>query len=278
MKTSDQALVDEQHRIWNELVGEAWVDQAAIHDRLAEPFGLAAMDALGDVTGTHVLDVGCGTGATTGQLLDRGAADVLGVDLSEPMIAAARRVARPGAAFEVGDVVGLDRPAAFDAVYSRFGVMFFADPITAFRRLRTFAADGARLAFCCWGPPPGNPIMALPVMAAVPVLGPPRFAAPGEPGPFSLAPDDVAGDIVRAAGWQEVRVDELTAVVPHPAGDADAVAESAMTFNPLLAEGLRQHPDRRIAARAAIVDALRPFEREGIVHLAADVRIVRART
>ncbi len=79
-----------QHDIWNDLVGGAWVRHADIHDQQAEPFGHATLDALGDLGGARVLDVGCGTGATTTQLIERGAAEVVGVDLSAPMITAAR--------------------------------------------------------------------------------------------------------------------------------------------------------------------------------------------
>src|SRR5690242_20491748 len=87
---SEQLLNGSQRAIWNDLVGEAWVRHAELHDRQAEPFGLAAMDALGELTGARVLDVGCGAGATTTQLIARGAADVVGVDMSAPMVDAAR--------------------------------------------------------------------------------------------------------------------------------------------------------------------------------------------
>ena len=86
MKASEQREDRSQREIWNDLVGAAWVRHAAIHDQQAEVFGHAAMDALGNLTGARVLDVGCGTGATAAQLFQRGAAEVLGVDLSEPMI------------------------------------------------------------------------------------------------------------------------------------------------------------------------------------------------
>ena len=277
MKASEQYEDRSQRDIWNDLVGAAWVRHAAIHDEQAEPFGHAAMDALGDLTGARVLDVGCGTGGTVAQLLDRGAAEVLGVDLSEPMLAAARDWSSgPQQYFEVSDVLDLDRSRTFDVVFSRFGVMFFADPVAAFGQLRALGTPDARLGFCCWGPPFANPVMTLPVMASVAVLGPPEFAGPGEPGPFSLSSPEVVCDVLTAAGWRNIQVSELSMEPPHPAGNASAVTDVVLDFNPVLVEGLRRHPDRRAATHAAIVDALQSLERHGVVHLRASALIVTA--
>lgn len=276
---TDQLLSRSQRAIWNDLVGEAWVRHADLHDRQAEPFGTAVMDALGEIHGARVLDVGCGTGATVTQLIERGASTVVGVDFSEPMVTAARTWIRdPRAEFEVGDVLDAAPRGPYDVVFSRFGVMFFSDPVSAFTRLRLYAATDARLGFCCWGPPFGNPVMTLPVMASVPVLGPPHLAGPGEPGPFSLPEPAVVRPILEAAGWTDVRITDLQLDAPHPAGGADAVADVVMEFNPLLVEGLRRHPDLRATTRAAIVDAVLPFERNGTVHLGAQALIVTART
>ena len=266
-----------QHEIWNDLVGEAWVRHAHIHDLQAEPFGLAVLDALGDLEGARVLDVGCGTGATTTQLIERGAAEVVGVDLSEPMITAARALVHdPRVHLELGDVLELDLGGEFDVVFSRFGVMFYTDPIPAFARLRSLSTSAARLGFCCWGPPFANPVMTLPVMAASAVLGQPQLAGPGEPGPFSLSSPDVVRDVLTAASWATVETTDLSLDPPHPAGDAENVAEVVMEFNPLLVEGLQSHPDRRDDTRTAIIDALKPLERDGVVHLAAHALVVTA--
>jgi hypothetical protein len=118
--------------------------------------------------------------------------------------------------------------------------------------------------------------MTLPVMASVAVLGAPELAGPGEPGPFSLSSPEVVCDVLAAAGWRAIQVSELSMEPPHPAGDAAAVADVVLEFNPLLVEGLRRHPDRRAATRAAIVDALQPLERDGVVHLRASALIVTA--
>ena len=267
-----------QHEIWNELVGDAWVRHADLHDRQAAPFGEAVLNALGSLTGTAVLDVGCGTGATAAQLASRGATQVLGVDLSGPMIAAAQETNhRAEVRFELGDVLDLHQPGRFDVVFSRFGVMFFTHPPAGFAHLRALGTAEARIGFCCWGPPAANPWMILPVMATVPVLGPPQLAGPGEPGPFSLSSPDVVRDVLGAAGWVDIEVEELTIDQPHPAGDAFSVARVVVEFSPPIVEGLLHHPERVDDTLTAIADALRPLERDGVVHLQAGALIVTAR-
>jgi hypothetical protein len=118
--------------------------------------------------------------------------------------------------------------------------------------------------------------MTLPVMAAAVVHGPPQLAGPGEPGPFSFASTDVMREVLTAAGWTAVEIADLPLDPPHPAGGAERVADVVMDFNPLLVEGLRHNPDRRDDTRTAIIDALKPLERDGMVHLGAHGLIVTA--
>lgn len=268
-----------QRAIWNDLVGDAWVRHADLHDRQAEPFGAAAMHAVGRVAGATVLDVGCGTGATSIALAGQGAHEVHGVDISVPMIKAARAASRHSeVTFTDGDVLALDRFGHYEVVFSRFGVMFFADPAASFTHLRRLGSPAARLGFCCWGPPANNPWMLLPVMATVPVLGPPELAGPGEPGPFSLSSPDVITDVLGRGGWTDIAIEPLTIDQPHPAGDAAAVARVVVEFSPPIVKALQQRPERFDEARAAIADALRPLERDGTVHLQASALVVTAHT
>lgn len=271
----------DQHEVWGGLVGDAWVTFADQLDAHTAPFGIAAMDALGSIDGATVLDVGCGTGITTLDLADRVGASghVTGADFSEPMIARARTraVDRTGVSFIVGDVLELDLDSPVDVVFSRFGVMFFDDAVAAFARLRSFTRDGGRLAFAAWSDPFSNPWMLTPVMASIPVLGPPEIPAPGTPGPFSLAGPDVLETTLSAAGWSAVEVTELALDLPMAAGGAAAMAAMVCTTNPILAAGLQPAPERRAEVEALVTEALEPHERDGVVVLAAAALIASAR-
>nr|MBA3280717.1 class I SAM-dependent methyltransferase [Acidimicrobiia bacterium] len=169
----------DQREIWDDLVGDAWVRNADIIDKHSAPFGEAAMERLGTVAGASVLDVGCGTGTTTRELARRGASAV-GIDLSARMVAHARTLnaAGSGADFEVGDVTALAPAEPFDAVYSRFGVMFFDDAVAAFRHIRTVVRSGGRLGFSAWAGPFENPWMTTAVLASIRCSGYPRCPVP----------------------------------------------------------------------------------------------------
>jgi SAM-dependent methyltransferase len=173
--------------------------------------------------GGRVLDVGCGTGATT-----LAAARVLGargrctgVDLSEPMLALAReRAARAGLAVDFVRGDAQTEPlgeGAFDLIMSRFGVMFFADPVAAFANLRRAAAPGGRLLCIVWRSPAENPFMTTAERAAAPLLPalPPRVA--DGPGQFAFAEADRVRRILDESGWQEAGLQAIDVPCTLPA-------------------------------------------------------------
>lgn len=267
----------EQREIWDDLVGDAWVRDAKLIDAHSAPFGAAAMDRLGPLEHASVLDVGCGTGSTTRELAQRGASAV-GIDLSERMVAHARTLAGPAEniRFEAGDVTTLAPPDPFDAVFSRFGVMFFRDAVEGFGHLHALVRPGGRLGFCSWGEPFDNPWMSVAVLASIPILGPPEMPGPGEPGPFSLSTPDRVREVLAAAGWTHIDVDTVGLQRAHPAGGAEAVASMLLAGAPPLALGLTRAPDRAGELHAAVVDALRPHVVDGTVRLTATALIVGA--
>lgn len=268
----------DQREIWDDLVGDAWVRNTDIIDEHSAPFGEAAMERLGLIAGAAVLDVGCGTGTTTRELARRGASAV-GIDLSARMIAHARTLdpAGSGTDFEVGDVTALAPAEPFEAVYSRFGVMFFDDAVAAFRHIRTVVRSGGRLGFSAWAGPFENPWMTTAVLASIPLLGVPEMPGPDEPGPFSLSTPDRIQDVLVAAGWSDIAVELLALEAPHPAGDIESVATVLIDNVPPLAAGLARAPDVAPDLHAAVVEALRPNQHDGAVHLAASALITSAR-
>ena len=137
---------EEQRRIWNEVNAPRFF---AIRDQLEEslgPFGRAAIDALAPVRGDSALDVGCGFGATTTDLAFRvgPSGRVLGVDLCEPFLAAARAEAPRNVRYLSVDAQTHVFDTAFDLCFSRFGVMFFDDPPAAFANLGRALAPPTR--------------------------------------------------------------------------------------------------------------------------------------
>jgi SAM-dependent methyltransferase len=152
----------DQQEYWNRAGGERWVKHQEVLDQMVRPFGKAALERLAVRAGEHVLDVGCGCGDT---LIELGRAagergSVTGIDLSEPMLARAReRVA--AATLIAGDASEHPFGRKFDAIYSRFGVMFFGVPVAAFSHLAAALAPAGRLAFVCWRSPEENPWASL---------------------------------------------------------------------------------------------------------------------
>ncbi len=217
-------------------------------------------DQIGPAPGERVLDVGCGCGAATLELTRRvgAAGEVTGVDVSAQMLAHARALAEKAGAAAVFEAVDAQTHAfaagAFDLVFSRFGLMFFADPAAAFRNLVRALAPGGRLAFICWRTLEENEWFSLPIKVAQDIGIELERAGPDEPGPFSLADAGQTERVLAAAGLVDIAFEGLDAPFVLMPGDAlDRVVGFVLEVGPLsrvLDEG-----DADILAR--IVPALR---------------------
>jgi SAM-dependent methyltransferase len=213
-----------QTALWNGPAGCGWVEAQALTDRMYQPFEDLLVDAVAAVSSGAVLDVGCGTGPTTVAVARRLGDDsrCTGVDISEPMIAAARaRVERDGtpARFILADAeIYPFEPAGVDTIMSRFGVMFFDDPVRAFGNLRRAGTDDAALRFIAWRGMAENPFMTTAERAAAPLLPnlPPR--RPDAPGQFAFADDKRVRGILAESGWTgiEIRPIDVECTLPEP--------------------------------------------------------------
>ena len=246
---------------WNENAGPSWVAMQDELDRELEHLGLAAMAALAPRAGERLIDIGCGCGASTLELAKRVGPQggVLGVDISAPMLAVAReRAAAAGlgqASFIQADAqVYAFEPA--DAAFSRFGVMFFEDPVAAFDNIRRGLVVGGRAGFVCWRALALNPWMTVPMAAVLPLLpSPPPAPTPGAPGPFAFADRDRLFGILRDAGFGQISIEPLDAKVAW--GDVDTSVRMALRLGPV-AGLVREHPDLKDAMADAIRVALAP--------------------
>jgi SAM-dependent methyltransferase len=270
---------------WNDRAGATWAEFQDRLDRQLEPLGAAAMAALDLQPGESVLDIGCGCGQTTLALAERAGKDgrVLGVDISQPMLAVARRRLDEMGAGTSGTVLQADAqthafaPRSFDAAFSRFGVMFFADPAAAFANIRKALKPGGRLAFVCWRAFEANPWMSVPIAVAAPHLPPPAPPADVKgdppPGPFAFAERARVLDMLKTAGFSDVVLTSHDQKIG--AGDLDATLGLALRVGPLGA-AMREHPETRDLVVGAVRAALASYETPHGVLLPSGTWIVTA--
>jgi SAM-dependent methyltransferase len=201
---------EEQRTLWNGTAGSAWIDAQALLDGMFQPLQDLMVDTVRVTSAQRVLDVGCGTGSTTLAIARRLGArgQSTGIDISAPMIDVARMRARqqsPAAEFIVADAQTHDFEAgSFDAVVSRFGVMFFADFVAAFSNLRRSVRASGGLHVIVWRAAAENPFMTVAERAAAPLLPdiPPR--RPDAPGQFALADASRVRGTLEASGWTAI--------------------------------------------------------------------------
>ena len=214
MKTSHQPNA-EQIALWNDTAGRAWVETQETLDRVLRPFQDLLVEAVATRKARRVLDVGCGTGSTTlavaRQIKAKGA--VVGVDISQPMIALARQraaVENTPPHFVCADAQTHAFDAnAFDMIISRFGVMFFDDPVRAFENLRRAAAPGADLRCIAWRSAAENPFMTAAESAAAPLLAELPARKLDEPGQFGFADRARVYSILEESGWSAIDIRPL---------------------------------------------------------------------
>jgi SAM-dependent methyltransferase len=270
-----------------EKAGEAWARLQDRTDSLIEPLGRVAIDRLGVAAGERIVDVGCGCGQTLLQLADLAgpSGHVLGVDISPPMLARARERAagRPTIELALADAQTYAfAPGAFDAVFSRFGVMFFDDTRAAFRNLRAAARPGGRLSFVCWQDLAKNPWAARPleaVMRLLPASALPDLMRPGRPGPFFLSDPARVRAILGDAGWGDVSLEPVEMPLHlGGAGTLDEVVDYSLQIGPA-ARAMGDAPETlRPALAAALREAFAPFAgaRDVFMDGAAFVVVARA--
>ena len=266
---------DEQKKLWNKPSGHAWVDMQAVLDQAFAPLETLLVEAVAAVSPARVLDVGCGTGATTLAVARQIARSVspggcVGVDISEPMIAAARARAERER-LDVTFICANAQDHAFDAgsidmVISRFGVMFFDDPVRAFANLRRAARSGAELRCIAWRSVEENPFMTTAERAAAPVLSVPPRKTDG-PGQFAFANADRVQRILREGGWSAIDIQPLDVTCAFPEKE---LVSYLTRLGPV---GLALQ-DADEAARARVIETIRPAF-DPFVH-GTDVRFVAA--
>ncbi|MFC5993236.1 class I SAM-dependent methyltransferase [Pseudonocardia hispaniensis] len=243
--------------------GRSWARRADWHDIAFAPFDQPLLDAAGCRPGERALDVGCGAATITLALADQvgPTGTAIGVDVSESLCTTARtRIAAAGitnAEIALGDAATTDLgPAPFDVVVSRFGVMFFADPVAAFTHLTRVLRPGGRVAFAVFRERDRNPWVDLAVQALQPFL-PPSEELGAEPAGFSMADPERVGAILGDAGLVSVGFTPVDVLMTIGGGEGVDGAFRAVAGQ-LLAAGIlrRLDPPTKAAAHEALRTAL----------------------
>ncbi|MFT5508800.1 MAG: SAM-dependent methyltransferase [Hyphomicrobiaceae bacterium] len=263
----------------DELRVGAWSEIRELLELQLDPLGRRAMAALAPRSGERALDIGCGGGETTLDLSRAVAPDgaVVGVDLSAAVLAFAECAATSceRVRFVQADAeVHAFESASFDIAFSRFGVMFFADPVAAFINIHRSLKLGGRLAFVCWRALEENLLDRLPLEAASAHLPPQPAQEPNAPGPFSFANPDRVRDILTEAGFGEIEITAYDEQVGS--GDVDAMLAVCSRIG-ALGKILRENPELRATTLPAVRAALAAHDGADGVKLNAATWVVTAR-
>ncbi len=254
---------------WNGDTGRNWVAHDALMEAMLQPIGEAVMDACRFEHDARALDIGCGCGHPTLSLATRigSGGSVTGVDVSAPMLSVAHELATTHAPeraninfLEVDAQVHPFEPESFEHVFSRFGVMFFADPVAAFRNIHSSLTASGTLAFCCWQSRTVNPVMTVPAQAALELLPAPPEIPANAPGPFAFADPDYVHSILSQSGFSEIGITPLNHALVFGAGlPLSDIVEHLVKIGPI-AQMVREAPDAlQQPVRDEVAKALTPF-------------------
>jgi SAM-dependent methyltransferase len=228
----------EQIAEWNGVQGQRWATLQREIDGIVAPFGEAALRLAAPQVGERVVDVGCGCGDTSIELARAvgETGEVLGVDVSRPMLEVARAHAGLAGwaklAFREADASEAALPAGVDLLFSRFGVMFFGQPVPAFRHLRASLRSHGRFVFVCWRAPRDNGWAMTPLAAARQAMNiTPVPVDPNAPGPFAFADDERLRVILADAGFEKADIQRFDAPI-HLGATPRTAAENAARIGP----------------------------------------------
>lgn len=254
------------------LAAQAWADVWELVDLQLSPLGICGLEVLQPEIGDTVVDIGCGAGQSTIQLAERvgTGGHVVGIDVAAPLLELAKRRTRglSQVSFLQADAQHLNLPErSADGIFSRFGVMSFADPVVTFSNFRKILKPTGRLTFVCWRALEANQLDLLPLQAT-------GLKAMADPTPFSFADDGFLRAMLRAAGFTDVKVQAGDMTVSS--GDLNAMATVLLRVGPL-GRILRENPDLKIDAEPKLRAALADHELNGTVALQAATWIVTAR-
>ena len=272
-------LNEEQFNYWDGEAGAIWVEHQQQLDQLLTPFTDDSIASLGSIEGRRVLDLGCGCGDSSIKLAAAGA-QVLGIDLSRPMLAQANHRVQNSAnpTFLHADGAVFNSEHEFDVLYSRFGSMFFKDPVDAFTNLKEALCRGGEIRLVCWQAPSLNPWMSVggrAIASFVPEMEAPRD--PRAPGPFAFSDPDYVRSILASSGFTDVSLTPVTQSL-RVAADLETAVAFQLVIGPAARAFKTLPKDSVKMATQALKDALAPFETSTGVVMEGAVWLVSGKT
>jgi SAM-dependent methyltransferase len=263
----------DQIAYWNGMAGQKWATAQERLDAMLSVVSERLMTSAIPQPHEHILDIGCGCGDTTMALAARGAT-ATGIDVSRPMLERARLRA-PALSFIEADAATRAFKPEYDAIVSRFGVMFFDNPDAAFRNMRKALKPGGRMVFACWRDSRENEWVRVPVSAVRALLPPQPQLGPEDPGPFSFADLGRVRRILAGAGFDRITAEPFDTELRLGANLDEAVAHVA-EIGPVSRMLADASPEQRSVALAALHDALAGHARKSPFSLGGAVWIVSA--
>jgi SAM-dependent methyltransferase len=273
---------DDQKAFWSGSAGQTWTRHQREMDALLAPVLDVVLAQAALREGQRVLDIGCGTGASTLRVAEIVGpyGHVLGADISPTLLAmaAARLEGQRNTALMEADAATAALPGPFDALISRFGVMFFEDTPAAFRNIAAAMRPGAPLTMAAWADARENPYFMAPAAAARSVFGDLPKVDRRLPGPFAFEDAAHVTQMLTAAGLRDVEVNP-TAVTLTAQGDLDAVTELCLHIGSAAsaADKMEATEVLREQLRVAVRDALRPYETVDGIRFPALIHMITAR-
>jgi SAM-dependent methyltransferase len=269
---------------WIGRTGQEWARRGDALDLLLGPAADAGLDALSPRPGERILDLGCGAGAST-EALARAVVptgSVTAIDVSPDLIALARKRLEGNALVNLLEADAQTHSFehhGHDALYSRFGSMFFEDPHAAFANLNGTLKPGARAVFVAWSDPSRNQWASVPMTFAAEGLGAAR--PPSGPGPFAWAAPETFHEALGKGGFSSIRETELEFMAEISEGtDPDPVTRAVnflMKIGSLAARLRGASEEAKAEARAFLQKRLARHVRDDAVRLLASAWIIEAR-
>lgn len=269
-----------QQEYWSSSAGLKWIEHELALDAAMAGILEVMLDAAALTTSDHVLDVGCGTGASTictAQMLSNGKA--VGIDISKPLLDRATLRAREqgigNAAFCLADAQTHQFPhRAYDRLVSRMGMSFFSDSVLALENLGKALKRGGRMSFVCWAAVDRNPWFRIPKEAAEKQLGRLPKLAPRAPGPNAFQDLDYVRGLMAQAGLIDIEARAIEVDLTPPGGTQGA-ARAASRVGPAarVVKAFNGGASDEKAIEQAVCTAFKQFDRNGNIRVPAVVNL-----